>query len=191
MANVGTGFSKPYVALYSNSNGTNAYTSGQVLARGVEVSVEPDTVDDNNFYADNIVAETENGIVSGGEITLTVDGLDAAARRLIYGLPTADTAGWVGFGDEATHPYCAVGFIFRTMMEGATSYFPVVFPKCKFQPYGEEMATQEDQIDWQTMELTANFLRDDTASHNWKYTSDTGYSTETEAEGALKTFLNI
>lgn len=190
MANVGTGFSKPYVALYSNSNGTNAYTSGQVLARGVEVSVEPDTVDDNNFYADNIVAESANGIVSGGQITLTVDGLDAAARRLIYGLPEA-TDGWVAFGDEATHPFCAVGFIFRTMMEGVTSYFPVVFPKCKFHPYGEEMATQEDQIDWQTMELTADFMRDDTASHNWKYTSDTSYNTETAAENALKTFLNI
>ena len=119
------------------------------------------------------------------------DSVGAVVECVIYGLPAADTAGWVGFGDEATHPYCAVGFIFRTMMEGVTSYFPVVFPKCKFQPYGEEMATQEDQIDWQTMELTANFLRDDTASHNWKYTSDTGYNTETAAEDALKTFLNI
>ena len=75
MAYVTTGFSLPYVALYSNPSGTNVYTSGQLLARGVSVSVEADTVDDNNFYADNILAETENGAVSGGTITLTVDGL--------------------------------------------------------------------------------------------------------------------
>lgn len=189
MANVGTGFSKPYVALYSNPSGTNVYTSAQILARGVEVSVEPDVVDDNNFYADNVLAESENGIVSGGTLTLTVDGLDAAARRLIYGLPAADMDGWVAFGNEATHPFCAVGFIYRTMMNGVTSFFPVVFPKCKFHPYGEEMATQEDQIDWQTMELEATFMRDDTANQNWKYTSDTGYSTEALAETALSTYL--
>ena len=191
MANVGTGFSKPYVALYANSNGTNAFTSGQILARGVSVSVEPNTVDDNNFYADNIVAETENGIVSGGTLTLTVDGLDSAARRLIYGLPTAGSDGWVGFGNEATHPYCAVGFIYRTMMLGVTAFWPVVFPKCKFNPYSEDMSTQEDQIDWQTLELTAQFMRDDTANQNWKYVSDTSYASETAAEAALKTFLNV
>lgn len=190
MANVGTGFSKPYVAAYSNSNGTNAYSGGMLLARGVEVSVEPSVVDDNNFYADNIVAESENGIVSGGQLTLTVDGLDTAVRRFIYGLPAADQ-GWTAFGDESTHPYMAVGFLYRSMYQGVTSYWAVVFPKCKFHPYSDSFATAEDQIEWQTTELVADFLRDDTANHNWKYVSDTGYATEALAEDALKTYLNI
>ena len=90
MAYVTTGFSLPYVAKYSNPSGTNVFADGIKLARGVSVSVDADTVDDNNFYADNILAETENGAVSGGTLTLTVDGLDASARRLIFGLPAAD-----------------------------------------------------------------------------------------------------
>lgn len=192
MAYVTTGFSLPYVALYTNPSGTNVFSDGQLLARGVSVSVEADTVEDNNFYADNILAETENGAVSGGTLTLTVDGLAPTARRLIYGLPAAATSsGWVSVGDEATQPYCAVGFIRRTMNNGVTNYWAVVFPKCRFAFNGEDAATQEEQIDWQTTELEATFMRDDTANHNWKYVNDTAFTTEALAEAALKTFLSI
>ena len=49
------------------------YTSGQILARGVEVSIDPEVGDDNTFYADNISAETAPGVFTGGTVTLTVD----------------------------------------------------------------------------------------------------------------------
>lgn len=47
MANgkVCTGFSKPYVAVL----GSTGYTDGQILARGVEVSIEPESSDPENF----------------------------------------------------------------------------------------------------------------------------------------------
>jgi hypothetical protein len=77
------------------------------------------------------------------------------------------------------------------MNNGVTNYWAVVFPKCKFNFYGEEAETAEDQINWQTAELEANFMKDDTASHNWKYVNDTAFTTEALAESALKTFLNI
>lgn len=191
MAYVTTGFSLPYVAKYSNPSGTNVFADGIKLARGVSVAVDATTVEDNNFYADNIIAETENGAVSGGTLTLTVDGLAPAARRLIYGLPAADNDGWTAYGDEATAPYMGVGFIRRTMNNGTTNYWAVVFPKCRFAFDGEDAATQEDQIDWQTKELSCTFMRDDTANHNWKYVNDTAYTTEALAEAALKAFLNV
>lgn len=191
MAYVTTGFSLPYVAKYSNPSGTNVFANGIKLARGVSVAVDATAVDDNNFYADDIIAETENGAVSGGTLTLTVDGLDPAARRLIYGLPVADNDGWTAYGDEATAPYMGVGFIRRTMNNGTTNYWAVVFPKCRFAFDGEDAATQEDQIDWQTKELSCTFMRDDTANHNWKYVNDTAYATEALAEAALKAFLNV
>lgn len=191
MAYVTTGFSLPYVAKYSNPSGTNVFADGIKLARGVSVAVDATTVDDNNFYADNIIAETENGAVSGGTLTLTVDGLDASARRLIFGLPAADNDGWTAYGDAADVPYMGVGFIRRTMNNGTTNYWAVVFPKCRFAFDGEDAATQEDQIDWQTKELSCTFMRDDTANHNWKYVNDTAFTTEALAEAALKAFLNV
>ena len=47
---VTTGFSKPYVATYANSGTTITYSGCTPLARGVNVNVEPDTGEDNNFY---------------------------------------------------------------------------------------------------------------------------------------------
>ena len=84
-----------------------------------------------------------------------------------------------------------VGFIRRTMNNGTTNYWAVVFPKCRFAFDGEDAATQEDQIDWQTKELSCTFMRDDTSNHNWKYVNDTAFTTEALAEAALKAFLNV
>lgn len=191
MAYVTTGFSLPYVAVYSEAGGTVTYSDGVKLARGVSVSVDATVVEDNNFYADNVLAETESGQVSGGTLTLTVDGLDATARRLIYGLPVADGDGWTAYGDAAAVPFMGVGFVRRTMNNGVTNYWGVVFPKAKFNFDGEDAETQEDQISWQTKELTASFFKDDTSGHNWKYVNDTAFTTEALAEAAVKAFLNI
>lgn len=95
-----TGFSKPYVALYSHDGTTITYTSGRVLARGVDVSIEPETSDDNAFYADNVQAENDAGTFTGGTLNLTVDGLLQEAEKLIMGLPTPDAKGWMSYGNK-------------------------------------------------------------------------------------------
>ena len=193
MANgrVTTGFSLPYVAVYSATGNTISYSDGQILARGVSVSLDVESSDDNTFYADNQAAETAPGSFNSGSVTLTVDGLLAAARRLIFGLPEAGTDGFVAYGDNANPPYVGIGYITRYMSGGVESYGATVIPKVRFAYSGEEAATQEEEIEWQTQELTATILRDDSANHVWKYVSDTVYSTEAEAEAALKTKLGI
>lgn len=193
MANgrVTTGFSLPYVAVYNATGNTVSYSDGQILARGVSVSLDVESSDDNTFYADNQAAETAPGSFNSGSVTLTVDGLLAAARRLIFGLPEAGTDGFVAYGDNANPPYVGIGYITRYMSGGVESYGATVIPKVRFAYSGEEAATQEEEIEWQTQELTATILRDDSANHVWKYVSDTVYSTEAEAEAALKTKLGI
>lgn len=179
-----TGFSKPYVAIYGESGGVVSYTSTQILARGVNVDLSIDSADDNNFYADNVVAESATGMFGGGTVTLTVDGLLTAAEKLILGLPAADGDGWTAYGDAMSIPYCGVGFVVRYMSEGVTTYVPVVLTKVKFSVPNLSAATQEDEIDWQTQELTATIMRDDSSDHNWKYVG-TGVSTEAAAESAI------
>lgn len=193
MANgqVTTGFSKPVVALYTNNDGTVTYSDCMVLARGVEMSIEPSNSDASNFYCDNIVGEAIGGTFTGGELTLTVDGLLRAAAKFIYGLPDADDDGWVNYGNDADAPYCGFGCIIRTMSGGTTYYTPVVLTKVQFAPNGTEAATQEDEIDWQTQELTATIMRDDTTSQNWKAigeaqtTEDAAYTLLTNKLGGL------
>lgn len=185
-----TGFSLPYVALYGHSGTTVTYTNGQKLARGVSVSIEPESGEENNFYADNIAAESSPGVFTNGTVNLTVDGLLVAAERLIMGLPEADSNGFMHYGDDMEIPYVGIGFICRYMSDGVTSYTPVVLRKCRFTSPGTSANTQGEEIDWQTQELSAAILRDDTAKHDWKYVGG-DEATEAEAEAKIKTVLNI
>ena len=182
-----TGYSKPYVAVYTaNTSGTVSYSSGQALARGVEVNIEVESTDDNRFYADNIVAENEAGKFVSGTLTATVDGLKDTANKLIYGL--ASSTGYTDYDDDQTIPYIGFGCIVRFMEDGVTSYAAVVLPKVMFNEATLSASTQEDEIDWQTQELTAQIYRDDTAKHKWKrlYTAKT---TEALAFADITTFF--
>lgn len=190
MAYVTTGFSKPYVALYANANGENTYSEGQILARGVSVSLDLDVAEDNNFYADNIVAESVNGIFQSGSLTLTVDGLSQEAAALIYGLPDADEDGWVAYGDAMQIPNVGVGYVTRKMYLGVTTYWPTVLPKVSFAVPSGEAATQEEEIEFQTTELSGSIFKDDTDAHNWKF-EGAPQSTEAAAEALVKEYLGI
>lgn len=193
-----TGYSKPYVALYSATGGTITYSSGMPLARGVDVSVEAETGDAVNFYADNVLAESVGGVFTGATITMTVDGLKDNARKLIMGLPNAETI-TVGqsqsvqvykYDDRQQIPNVGIGFVIRYMESGVTSYQAVVFTKASFSVDGIEAATQEEEIEFQTTELEAALMRDDSANHVWRIVAEE-QTTEAEAENVVKKLLNI
>lgn len=190
-----TGYSMPRVALYSAEGNTVTYANVQPLARGVDVSIEPETADSNDFYADNVLAETASGQFSGGTLTLNVDGLKDAARTLIMGLPepTEVTVGGekvnvFDYDNRQVIPYVGVGFVVRYMEEGVTSYMPVVLPKVQFSVEGLEAATQEDEIDWQTQELTASIMRDDTTEQKWRRVA-AAQTTEAKAVAVIEALL--
>ena len=194
---VTTGFSEPYVAKYSNTGTTVTYSGGMKLGRGVSMSVEVESADDNNFCADDQIAESETGIMTSASGTFTVDGLEPEAATLILGLPEKgqETIGDApvdvyDYDDRMDAPYVGVGVLRRVMMKGKTTWEPIVFTKVKFNIPGDEAATQEDQIDWQTQELTLTIMRDDSADHNWKKVY-AAQATEAAAENILKTVLGV
>lgn len=190
-----TGFSKPYVAKYSNAGGAVTYSGVMQLARGVSVSLSLNTTDDNTFYADNVSAETAPATFTGGTATLTVDGLLVAAEKFVLGLPEATNVEAGGsqvavshYGDGMEIPYVGVGFVVRYQSAGVITYAPVVLTKARFQQPGLDAATQEESIDWQTQELTVDLMRDDTTNHDWKLVG-ADQSTEAAAEEVLKAIL--
>ena len=190
-----TGFSMPYVAKYSNVGSVVTYSGVMQLARGVSVSLSLNTTDDNVFHADNVSAEASAAIFTGGTATLTVDGLLAEAEKFILGLPetTKVPAGGAQvdvshYGDGMEIPYVGIGFVVRYQSGGVVTYAPVVLTKARFQQPGLDAATQEESIDWQTQELTATLMRDDTASHDWKLVG-ADQATEEAAVEVLKAIL--
>lgn len=185
-----TGFTKPYVALYSASGGTLTYTKGREMARGVDVDVAPEFGNGKIFYANNGAAEKANGTLTGGKLNLTVDGLFTEVERMISGLPEAGSDGWTPDGDDRKPPYVGTGFIVRWQSNGEIGYTPVLVSKVQYDAVNMKSKTQEEEIDYQTQALTATILRDDTPKHNWRYLGD-DFATEEEAEAALKTKMNI
>ena len=185
-----TGFSLPYVALYEANGTTVTHSRGQRLARGVSVSIEAEAEDSNIFYADNVSAESAPGIFTSGTATFTVDGLKLAAEQLIMGIPEADAQGFIHYGESLTIPYVSVGFICRYMEDGVTTYPPVILTKVRFVTPGIEATTASETIEWQTQEIQATLLRDDTANHDWKLVGGEE-TTEAAAEAKIKTFLGI
>lgn len=190
-----TGFSKPYVAKYSNAGGVVSYSGCMQLARGVKVSLSIDTTKVDPFFADNVSAETAEEKFVSGTVTLTVDGLLAAAEKFIMGTPEPTTVN-VGsdqvkvthYGDEMQIPYIGVGFLVRYQSAGVVTYAPMVLTKSRFQQPATEAETQGETISWQTQELQAKLSRDDTAQHNWKLVGE-DQATEEAAEAVLQTLL--
>lgn len=184
-----TGYSHPFVALYSATGTTVSYTSGMSLARGVDVSITPNLGDDNGFYADNQRAESSGGgLFVDGTFSMTVDGLKDAAEKLIYGLPTAGSDGWTAYDDSMKVPYVGVGFVVRFQEDGATTYMPYVLPKAKFDMRNVAAKTQEENVDYQTQSLEGNIFRSDNSGHAWMW-KGTVVDDEVDAIEALETFL--
>lgn len=190
-----TGYSMPKVAVYSFASNTVTYTGLTPLARGVSVSMDVETSDSSDFYADNVMAESAGGRFTGGSITLTVDGLKDAARKLIQGLPAettltvgSDTVKVLEYDDRQSAPYVGIGFVVRYMENGVTSYVPVVLTKCIFDVDTLEAETQGENIDFQTAELTATIARDDTTNHTWRRIGE-AQTTEALAEAVIAAML--
>lgn len=191
------GFSDPYVAKYNNNAGTVTYTEGRKLARGVSVKINPEVSDGNEFYADNVVAESDGGNFVKGTVDLTVDGLHMEAERFIFGLaePVEQTFGEVKvpvtkFGVKPNAPYVGIGYIAKYRSNGVESYTPTVLCKGKFIDNGNEHQTSEQNPNYQTQALKANLVHDDSADENWKLKLG-DYNTRDEALVALKAVLGV
>jgi len=186
-----TGFSYPMVGVYSANGGTVTYSNAMELARGVDVTPDITSSDANNFYANNAVAESAPQKFTKGTLSITVDGLLNKAKKLIYGLPDEGTDGWTHIGDDMDVPYVGYGHVVRFMSGGVESYQAFFYPRVKFNlSGGVNAATQEDEIDWQTTELSATIYRSENANHDWHmYSKD--YASEDEALTALKTILGM
>lgn len=191
------GFSNPYVAKYNNAGGTVTYTDGRRLARGVKVSLDVDSSDDNDFYADDDIAESENGQFSKGTANITVDGLLVETERFIAGLPEPETVS-IGektvkvykHGVKAFPPYLGIGIIVQYRSGGKDTYVPIIMTKAKFRPTTLDGSTREKETNWQTQDLVADLHRDDTADHNWKWVVE-DQDTKAEADAILRSLLNV
>lgn len=91
------------------------------------------------------------------------------------------------FKADDVAPYVGFGVIVKKIQSGAAKYMAVVFPKVQFSNPGIEAVTQGETIDWQTPEMGATIMRDDSADGVWQKWAmfDTEAAAYTYLQGAL------
>lgn len=192
---VTTGFSRIHVAKYSASGSTVSYADCRELARARNMDIDITISEDNNYYANNQLAETEPAAFQEGALKLTVDGLSGEEEAMILGIEeTKRTVGGqevavINYGKKMSLPYLAVGAVKRMKMHGATSYRPIILTKVRFSIPPEAAETQEADVSWQDQELRAAIMRDDTADQVWKIIPKENFNTEDEAVAFIKAIL--
>lgn len=191
------GFSEPYVAKYSFSGGNVTYSGGMKLGRGVNMTFEANIAEDNDFYADDVVAESETGAVTSLNGTMTIDGMEPEVAAFVLGLPEAtkeeineEQVDVYDYDDRMNAPYLGLGGLRMVQMNGVKYWEPWVLTKVKISIPNEEMNTKENQIDWQTQEIPVPILRDDTANRRWKRVF-ARQATKAAALKILKGYLKI
>lgn len=195
-----TGLSKPIVADYAFEGGKVKYTKLTAASKAVEYSIEVEAADDNDFYADNMIAETATGQFSSGTLTLTTADFTPELSLSILGAKTVSRqvgekpTDEIVFDDDLKPTTKGFGIIEEHQIDNKRGYLPIVLPKVTFNINSRSATTRGDAIDWQTPEITARILRSDQSDeqykHPWQISPKEMYETEAEAEEYIKAVLN-
>ena len=192
MANIG--LSKPYYAIYTCSSGTVTYSNGGSAGKAVSASIEVEGESDNNLYADNGIAESAGGFANG-TLTLGIDELRLDVAKALLGLNevTEGTGSSqvtaYSFRAGQVAPYVGVGMITKKQIENQWKWLAVFLPKCQFEVPSDAYETQGETITFNTPELNAKVLRDDTVNAEWKRFAS--FDSEESAESYIKGLLDI
>jgi len=187
------GLRKPYYAKYTANNGSVTYSDGAILAKAVDAQIELEDTDAIVLYADDAAAESVASF-STGNLTLTVDELSVAKAGAILGMtPVAVTDPVAGsvleFKSGQAIPYLGLGFIVTKVVSNVNKYVGYILPKIQFKIPAGDFTTQGETIEFQTQELEATIMKDDTANGVWKIEGE--FSSIADAEAWIKNKLSI
>ena len=182
MARVGV--SKPVYASYALSGSTVVYGGATSMGKATSFDISLDSSEANNLYADNAIAETDSQF-NGGTVTVGLDDLYDAAVVAILGV--TQNSGELIRKSGVSAPYVGIGGIVKHIQSGVTKYTGIILPKVQFQDPGISVTTQGESIEWQTPEITATIMRDDTSDQVWQRSKT--FDTEASAQTYISTFF--
>lgn len=137
------------------------YSAGMVVGKAIQGNLTWDR-NDNPLYADDAIAENDNG-ATGGSIELVTDDLLDTVRAYLLG----DEAISVGTSPNTTTeyestdepaPYVGFGYMRVRVKNGVTSYQAVWYHKAQFGETTENAQTKGQTIEWQTPTLTGRIM---------------------------------
>lgn len=188
------GLSKSYAAPYTYDSGTGraTYSGGMSIGKAVSVDIAVNTAADNDFYADNGVAESAKGF-GGGTLTVTDDRMPLAAAAMLLGLEVAQNETPAGtiidFPADSAAPYVGYGTVAKHIMDGVDQWRAIILLKVQFNVPAVSGTTQGQTITFEGNQITANILRSDDEEGRWMRWGD--FATEANADAWVKSVLGI
>lgn len=192
------GASKPMFAKYAHNGTTVSYSDGGVMGALVEFNIEVESTNNNDFYADNSVKETQRNKFSSGTLTVQTDDLRYEVSKALLGLKENSLSSIPGitgtvkelvYDDEQNTPYLGIGMIQKKQVDNIEKWRAIVLKKIMFSVPADAATTEGETIDWQVPELSAAIMRDDSEHHEWK--CEAVFDTEAQAEAYIRYKLNI
>jgi len=187
------GFSNVFVAKYGENEGAVSYSDGMKLGKAVEVDIQIEASGENNFYADDAVAESDVRF-SGGALNHETDDLLPEETSFILGIAKKPLAGneeafELVYDDDAAPPYLGWGGVIKKQKNNKLLYRAVVLSKIKYDVPNDSATTEGKTIDWKSTSLSAQIFRDDSEKHAWK--REATFATLPEAVAYVKKCLRI
>lgn len=165
-------------------------THGKIIGKAIAANITW-TRNDNPLYADDTIAENDNGITSG-TIELNLDDLSDEVRAYILG----DTTTTTGTGtaavtsyhtNESASPYVGVGYVRVRRKSGVTKYQANWIHKVQFSEENENAQTKGETIEWQTPTINGRIMG---VQNTAALTINFKERAEFETFAAAKTWLN-
>lgn len=204
MPRTGLAYCMAAVYNYNQSTGDISYSDGGYIGRMVRVNIQKAATNDNDWFGDNQVGETDTEY-GGGTVELQVGEISVEASEKYFGLEVvalSGTAAIDGVTDADAKeiiykasgqvPYIGLGTVIteRNKGTGETSYVGVVLPKVQLNPPDTDVQTKGKTIDWQNITINGSIFKDDSADPQWKRRSSP-LSTLAQALAYIRDRLNI
>lgn len=125
------------------------YKPGMIATRAVAATITYER-DENKFYADDVLAESDNGAAGG---TISIEGSEflPEARVYLFNVREIDEGNKKIYREtSAPSPYIGLGYMTVTIYKGVYKYTAYWIHKMQFALSGDNAKTRGETIEWQT-----------------------------------------
>lgn len=148
-----------------NDGVISKYSGVQEMGKAISATFTPASNAAEPLYANNGIAESDPNIPNGGELSITLDRLKAAAQADLFGLTAVtssvtvgtSTVSGTGFDFTGTEQANPVGLAFIRQHQEAQNkdiHEVVLFAHVVMSPSEEDAQTRGQTLEWQTPSIT-------------------------------------
>lgn len=133
------------------------YKTGLVVTRAVAAEVTYER-SENKYYADDVLAESDNSAASG-TISITGSEFLPAARVAVFGVKAVEEGGNTIYRTTSEpSPYIGLGYVTVQIYKGVYRYVANWIHKMQFALSGESARTKGETIEWQDETATGDIM---------------------------------